>query len=239
MVKNSGFKKIILPKKDAQETKKSLKGEVIGVVAEVDEKVVASSEVGRRSGSMSHIGFLGVAVKKGYRGIGIGKELVKTLIEESKKTGSKVLVLEVFDSNTIAKSLYTKLGFKNAGRIPKGVFKRGKYIDLLSLFSENPELHNGLDVFNATKLAELLKKETAGEKIVLIDHMAFLWDTWADNEKKNFLTLVKQQWNSFYKDNNAILIFNIPSDYILSHTSITDTKGNSRIKDLTEFSAII
>jgi hypothetical protein len=116
---------------------------------------------------------------------------------------------------------------------------RAKYIDVLSLFSENPELHNGLDVFNTTKLAELLKIETAGEKIVLIDKMSFLWDTWSDSEKKKFLTLVKQQWNSFYKENHATLIFNIPSDYVLSNTSITDTKGNSRIKDLTEFSAII
>ena len=61
---------------------------------------------------------------------------MKTLIEESKKAGSKVLVLEVFDSNTIAKSLYTKMGFKDAGRIPKGIFKKGKYIDLLRMTLE-------------------------------------------------------------------------------------------------------
>ncbi len=114
-----------------------------------------------------------------------------------------------------------------------------KYIDLMNIFLNNPELYNGLDVFNATKLAELLKKETAGEKTVLIDQISFIWDTWSDNEKKNFLTLVNQQWNSFYKENHATLIFNIPPDYILSNTSISDTKGNSRIKDLTEFSAII
>ena len=114
-----------------------------------------------------------------------------------------------------------------------------KYIDLMDLFENSTKLYNGLDVFNATKLSELLKEETSGEETVLIDQMSFLWDTWPDNEKKNFLTLVKQQWNSFYKENHATLIFNIPPDYILSHIPITDTKGNSRIKDLTEFSAII
>ena len=114
-----------------------------------------------------------------------------------------------------------------------------RYIDLMNLFEENTVLNNGLDVFNATKLAELLKEETAGEETVLIDQMSFLWDTWSDNEKRNFLTMVKQQWNSFYKENHATLIFNIPPDSILSNTSITDTKGNSRIKDLIEFSAII
>jgi len=112
------------------------KGETIGVVAEVDGKVVGNSEVGRRGGSMSHVGGLGIAVKKGYRGIGIGKELMKTLIGESRKAGLKVLVLDVFGSNTVAKSLYSKMGFKDAGRIPRGVFKKGKYIDLLRMTLE-------------------------------------------------------------------------------------------------------
>ncbi len=107
------------------------KGEMIGVVAEVEGKVAANSEVGKRRGFQSHVGFLGIAVKKEYRGMGIGTELMKTLIEESKKAGLKVLVLEVFDSNKVAKGLYTKMGFKDAGKIPKGVFKKGRYIDLL------------------------------------------------------------------------------------------------------------
>ena len=112
------------------------KGEVIGIVAEVDGRVVGNSEVGRRKGSQSHVGMLGIAVKRGYRGIGIGKELMKTLIEESRKAGLKVLVLEVFASNTVAKSLYGKMGFKDAGKIPKGIFKKGKYIDLLRMTLE-------------------------------------------------------------------------------------------------------
>lgn len=112
------------------------KGEIIGVVAEVDGKVVANSEVGRKRGFQRHVGGLGIAVKKDYRRIGIGKELIKTLIEESRKIGLRVLVLDVFDSNTAAKSLYAKMGFKDAGRIPMGVFKKGKYIDLLRMTLE-------------------------------------------------------------------------------------------------------
>lgn len=112
------------------------KGEIIGVVAEVDGKVVANSEVMKKGGLMSHLGVLGIAVKKDYRGMGIGKELMKTLIEESRKARLKVLVLEVFDSNTVAKDVYAKMGFKGAGRIPKGVFKQGKYIDLLRMTLE-------------------------------------------------------------------------------------------------------
>ncbi len=112
------------------------KGEIIAVVAEVDGKVVANSEVMKRGGLMSHLGVLGIAVKKDYRGIGIGRKLMETLIEESRKAGLKVLVLDVFDSNTVAKNLYIQMGFKDAGRIPKGVFKKGKYIDLLRMILE-------------------------------------------------------------------------------------------------------
>ena len=61
---------------------------------------------------------------------------METLVEESRRAGLKVLVLEVFGSNKVAKSLYTKMGFKGAGRIPKGVFKKGKYIDLLRITLE-------------------------------------------------------------------------------------------------------
>jgi len=112
------------------------KGRTIGIVAEVDGKVVANSEVARGKGPKSHVGTLAIGVKKEYRGIGIGKELMKALIEESRKAGLKVLILDVMDSNKVAKSLYTKMGFKQAGKIPKGVFKKGKYTDLLRMTLE-------------------------------------------------------------------------------------------------------
>lgn len=112
------------------------KGEMIGIVAEVDGKVVANSEVMKRGGLMNHLGGVGIGIEEEHRGIGIGKELMKSLIEESRKAGLKVLVLDVFDSNKVAKSFYAKMGFSGAGRIPKGIFKKGKYIDLLRMTLE-------------------------------------------------------------------------------------------------------
>ena len=112
------------------------KGEVIGVVAEVDGKAVANSEVTRRGGIMNHVGVLGIAIRNDYRGIGLGSELMKALIEESRRAGVKVLVLDVFDTNNVAKQLYQKAGFREAGRIPKGVFKKGEYIDLIRMTLE-------------------------------------------------------------------------------------------------------
>jgi len=112
------------------------KGEIIDAVAEVEGKVIANSEVEKRSGCMSHVGYLGIGIKAGYRGIGIGKQIMKTLIEESKKAGLKILVLDHFDTNKTARRLYEKMGFKEAGRIPKGICKNGKYIDLARMTLE-------------------------------------------------------------------------------------------------------
>ena len=112
------------------------KGDFIHVVAEVDGEVVAGAEVGKQKYRMSHVGVLGIGIKSGFRGIGIGTVIMKTLIEESKKAGLKVLVLDVFDTNDIAKELYKKIGFKEVGKIPKGICKNGKYIDLARIVLE-------------------------------------------------------------------------------------------------------
>lgn len=112
------------------------KGEVIHVVAEVDGQVVAGAEVGKQTHRMSHVGMLGLGIKSPYRGIGIGTIIMETLIEESKKAGLKVLVLDVFDTNNIAKELYEKMGFKEVGKVPKGIYKDGKYIDLVRMALE-------------------------------------------------------------------------------------------------------
>jgi ribosomal protein S18 acetylase RimI-like enzyme len=61
---------------------------------------------------------------------------MQTLIEESRKAGLKILVLDVFNTNKTAKALYQKMGFKEAGRIRKGIYKNGKYIDLTRMTLE-------------------------------------------------------------------------------------------------------
>lgn len=112
------------------------KGELVDVVAEVEGRMVANAEVGRRRGPMSHVGDLGIGIRAGYRGIGVGTMLMNTLVEESRKMGLKILVLDVFDTNKIAKGLYKKIGFRETGRIPKGLFKKGEYVDLVRMTLE-------------------------------------------------------------------------------------------------------
>ncbi|MEM1563067.1 MAG: GNAT family N-acetyltransferase [Candidatus Bathyarchaeia archaeon] len=105
------------------------KGEIFCVAAEVDGHVVANSEVMKGTGYSRHVGFIGIAVKKGFRGVGIGTEMMKALEEHARNMDLKVLVLTVFANNQPAIDLYKKMGFIETGRIPKRFFKDGAYID--------------------------------------------------------------------------------------------------------------
>ena len=56
-----------------------------------------------------------IAVKREYRGQGIGKVITNALIQEAKKQGIRAITLEVRVSNISAIRLYEGCGFKNAG----------------------------------------------------------------------------------------------------------------------------
>jgi RimJ/RimL family protein N-acetyltransferase len=105
------------------------KGDIFCVAAEVDGHLVANSEVIRGTGYSRHVGFIGIAIKKGFRGIGIGTEMMKALEEHARKIGLKVLTLSVFANNQHAINLYKKMGFVETGLVPKRFFKDGSYID--------------------------------------------------------------------------------------------------------------
>ncbi|MEM3731592.1 MAG: GNAT family N-acetyltransferase [Candidatus Bathyarchaeia archaeon] len=105
------------------------KDEIFFLVGEVDGKVIASSDIRPLRGSERHVGVLGIIVKDGFRDIGIGTEMMKTLIEQARKMGLKVLTLSAFATNKRALHVYKKVGFVQTGVIPKKHFKDGRYID--------------------------------------------------------------------------------------------------------------
>jgi RimJ/RimL family protein N-acetyltransferase len=59
--------------------------------------------------------------------------MMKTLMEQAKALGLKVLMLQVFATNGRAIHVYEKLGFAHSGRIPKKRFREGQYIDELTM----------------------------------------------------------------------------------------------------------
>jgi len=105
------------------------KGSAICVVGEVDGKLIANSEVRKGTGRRAHVGGLAIALKDGYRDVGIGTEMMRLLIEESRKTGLRLLCLSVYESNLRARHVYEKVGFREVGRIPKAICKGGQYLD--------------------------------------------------------------------------------------------------------------
>jgi RimJ/RimL family protein N-acetyltransferase len=105
------------------------KDEIFFLVAEVDGKVIASSDIHPLRGFERHVGVLGIVIKNGFRDVGIGTEMMKTLVEQASKMGLKVLTLSVFATNKRAIHVYEKVGFVQTGVIPKKHFKDGRYID--------------------------------------------------------------------------------------------------------------
>ena len=112
------------------------KGDRFMLVAEVDGKAVANAFVTRQMGYSKHVGRLFVAVKKGFRDIGIGTEMAKTLVSQAEKTGLKMVILYLFSTNKRAKHVYEKVGFRETGRIPNELYKNGKFLDHIIMVKE-------------------------------------------------------------------------------------------------------
>jgi RimJ/RimL family protein N-acetyltransferase len=83
------------------------------------------------SKKFSHKGFFGMSIQDSYTNKGIGSALIKSLIEWAKEdTRVEKISLEVFSNNERAIHLYSKLGFKEEGRLVKNA-KLGpnQYVD--------------------------------------------------------------------------------------------------------------
>ncbi len=106
-------------------------------MAEVDGKVVGNSEVTR--GTLTdefYHGKLGILLLKEFRNQGIGHEMINTLVEESRKAGLKTIELEVFATNEQAVHVYETAGFRRVGKIPKKIFRNGKFTDVIVMAIE-------------------------------------------------------------------------------------------------------
>ncbi len=64
-----------------------------------------------------------IAVREAYRRRGIGELLLIAVIDLATELKTRIITLEVRDSNAVARSLYVKYGFTQAG------MRRGYYVD--------------------------------------------------------------------------------------------------------------
>ncbi len=116
----------------------AIEGEdVINVVADIGEKIIANGDVTRGGyKDTHHHGHLGLTMISKYRGQGIGRRMIEMLIRESRKAGLRTLDTEFLAENETARRAYEKAGFKQVGIIPHKVFRNGRYFDGLVMARE-------------------------------------------------------------------------------------------------------
>ncbi len=95
-----------------------------------DHKIVGTLTVQRGIYRKNrHTANLGIAVKSGFRGIGIGTGMIRHAIKWSARQGIMKLNLDVFYSNIEAIKLYEKMGFITEGRRRKQFLVNDEYVD--------------------------------------------------------------------------------------------------------------
>jgi RimJ/RimL family protein N-acetyltransferase len=114
--------------------KKIEKGEKIHLVVEVNGAFVGVSEIRRYDRRSQHVGEIGISIGKQFREEGIGTLFLQTLIDEGKKLGLSLLVLNCFECNSLAIHVYEKLGFKKAGIIPEMYKYKNKFVGEIKMY---------------------------------------------------------------------------------------------------------
>ena len=102
------------------------------LIAQDGNKIVGISEIKLKRGKESHVGELGISVRKEYRGRGLGKKLMAEILKSAKKELKpkiKIVRLSVFPENKIAQNLYKKFGFKKVAVIPKQLQHQKELVD--------------------------------------------------------------------------------------------------------------
>jgi len=132
-------------KKSLKEEKEWLGGVIKNVqkrkevflLAEYDDQIVGTTSISLREGREGHVGDFGIAIRKGYRGIGLGKYLLGEVLKLAKKElkpKPEIIRLSVYPNNKPAITLYKKMGFKEVARIPKQIkFKRKLLSEVIML----------------------------------------------------------------------------------------------------------
>jgi len=117
--------------------KEKRRKERIMLIAQEGKKIVGITSVTLKKGRQSHVGEFGISVRREYRGMGLGKFLMKEVLKLAKKRlKPKIIRLSVFANNKIAQSLYKKFGFKKIAKIPKQIHYKRKFVDEIVMIKE-------------------------------------------------------------------------------------------------------
>jgi RimJ/RimL family protein N-acetyltransferase len=102
------------------------------IVVEVNGVVVGSIQFRSQNRKrLSHTGSVSMSIRKNYRGMGIGKALLKALLDWAEENPLiEKVSLGVLSTNQRAISLYKQMGFLEEGRLIKEYkLNHGEYVD--------------------------------------------------------------------------------------------------------------
>lgn len=114
---------------EAQQKKKKV---VTIAEDEKNRRIVGIAEITLKSERQSHVGELGISVKKEYRGKGVGKMLLDSVLSlavEKLDPKPQIIRLSVFSENDVAINLYRKAGFIEVAVVPEQYQYKGKKVD--------------------------------------------------------------------------------------------------------------
>jgi len=109
--------------------KRIRKRKQVSLIAEYDNIIIAKASIMLDKWRKSHVGNLGISIRKQYRGIGLGKHLMREILRLAKKElkpNPKIIILSVYPINKPAVALYEKYGFKKVAEIPYVIKCQGK-----------------------------------------------------------------------------------------------------------------
>ncbi len=108
--------------------------EQFSLVAEVGMRVIALSDFQIKEGDPEQrAGLFGIIMRNGHRDLGIGTEIMKTMLEQAANLGFRTVFVNAFATNKRAIHVYKKVGFVESGIIPKKHFREGRFIDEVTM----------------------------------------------------------------------------------------------------------
>jgi len=101
------------------------------LVAEEGGAVVGHLVIGIGKDKLSHVGSIGIFVKKELWGKGVGTKLLEEGIRAAKERGLKKLMYDVYAPNERSINLVKQFGFELHGTLKKHMLAEGNYLDKL------------------------------------------------------------------------------------------------------------
>ena len=103
-------------------------------VADAGGEVVGSADChGGTFAKTRHVGGIGIAIRAGWREVGLGRLLMNRVLEWMRAQGFKKGELSVFATNLRARRLYDSLGFREEGILRRHTLIRGEYVDEIAM----------------------------------------------------------------------------------------------------------